>query len=93
MSQDVIRNAEESRYEIRVDGELAGLLEYREDGPVIALTHTEVFEEFAGQGLAGTLVADALDDIRERSSRVAAECPYVASFIEKNPGYADLLSS
>lgn len=91
MSSDVVRNDEELRYELHVDDEWAGVVEYREDSDVVALTHTEVFDDFSGQGLATELVAGALDDLRERGRSVVPECPYVASFIERHPAYADLV--
>jgi len=35
----------------------------------------------------------ALDDVRERGSlRVVPQCPFIRSWIEKHPEYADLVS-
>jgi len=45
---------------------------------------------YSGQGLAGTLVRFALDDVRALGKRVVAICPYVDGFIERNPEYRDL---
>jgi predicted GNAT family acetyltransferase len=36
------------------------------------------------------LVRRALDDVRSRELRVVARCPYVKSWIERHPDYADL---
>lgn len=83
---------ERGRFEITVDGELAGICEYSLDSDVIALTHTEVLEGFDGRGLGGTLVRWALDAARERGLRVRPVCPYVAAYIEKHPEYADLVA-
>lgn len=93
MSGDVARRSKERRYEVYADDELAGVLEYRDDGDAVALTHTEVFEDFSGRGLGAELVAGALDDLRERGRSVIAECPYVLAYIERHPGYADLLGT
>ena len=90
MSKEVTLNAKERRYEIHVDGTLAGLIKGREDDSNVNLVHTEVFDEFEGQGLAAELVAGALDDIRARGKKVIATCPYVARFIDKHAEYADL---
>lgn len=91
MSHEVTYNQDKQRYEIHVDGTLAGLTQAREDGDVIVFPHTVVFDEFEGQGLASRLVAGALDDVRARGKKIVAECPYVARFVEKHPEYADLL--
>ncbi len=91
MTNTVSLNVDKQRYEIFVDGTLAGLTQAIEDGEV-TMPHTKVFDEFEGQGLASQLVTGALDDIRLRGKRIIAECPYVARFIEKHPDYADLLA-
>ncbi|NRQ49425.1 GNAT family N-acetyltransferase [Aeromicrobium stalagmiti] len=93
MTNKVVHNTDEQRYEILVDGILAGFTEAKEgDGDVVVFPHTVVFEQFEGQGLASQLVAGALDDIRVRGKKIKAVCPYVARFVEKHQDYADLLA-
>jgi predicted GNAT family acetyltransferase len=92
MTNTVSHNVEKQRYEIHVDGAFAGLTQAVEDGEVVTMPHTKVFDEFEGQGLASQLVAGALDDIRSRGKKIVAECPYVAQFVVKHPEYADLLA-
>ncbi len=89
---EVTKNIDESRFEIHVDGELAGWLDYvvGEHG-AIALPHTRVKDEFGGRGLAGELVRAGLDDIRSQGYRVDPQCPYVQGWIDKHPEYADLV--
>ena len=84
---------ERNRYEITVDGTLAGFAEYRLAPDHITFVHTEIGDEFAGKGLAGVLVRRALDVVRSRELRVVARCPYVKSWIERHPDYADLTSA
>jgi predicted GNAT family acetyltransferase len=87
-------NPQEHRYEARVDGELAGFIQYRESVGLVDLVHTEVDDRFEGQGVASKLARFALDDLRADSSRrVLATCPFVATWIEKHPDYADLLDT
>lgn len=86
----VLDSLGDSRYEIHVNGKLGGFVTYERHGAVSVLVHTEVFDEFEGRGLAGRLVAYALDDIRANGAKVDAECPYVDSYIGKHPEYADL---
>nr|MCW2728045.1 family N-acetyltransferase [Aeromicrobium sp.] len=92
MSHNVVHNTEQQRYEIHVDGILAGFTQAREHGDVVTFPHTEVFDQFEGQGLASELVAGALDDIRVRGKKIIATCPYVARFVKKHQDYADLLA-
>lgn len=83
---------ERGRFEITADGRLAGFCEYTLDGGLVTLTHTEVFGEFSGRGLAGRLVAAALDEARRLGLRVRPVCPYVAAYIKRHPEYADLVA-
>ena len=88
---EVRDNAQRFRYEILVDGKVAGFVQYSmRDGRMI-LVHTEVDEEDEGQGLAGVLVAGALDDIRRRGLRIVPICPFVESYIGRHPEYDDLV--
>jgi predicted GNAT family acetyltransferase len=89
-----VRDApDEGRYEVTVDGELAGFAEYTRRRGTLALTHTEVFDRFAGQGLAGRLAAFALDDARARGEHVQPFCPYVRKFIREHPEHLDLVAA
>ncbi|MFI6095356.1 GNAT family N-acetyltransferase [Lentzea sp. NPDC051213] len=83
----VIDNSAESRYEVHVEGALAGFLEYRIIGDVIALVHTEVDEAYAGQGLGAQLAKFALEDAQARDVKVSPLCPFVAKYIDKHPEY------
>ncbi|GAB2823036.1 GNAT family N-acetyltransferase [Lentzea nigeriaca] len=83
----VTNNETDNRYELRVDGRLAGQLAYRLIGDVIALVHTEVDEAYAGQGLGAQLAKFALDDAQARGRKVSPLCPFVAKYIDKHPEY------
>jgi predicted GNAT family acetyltransferase len=60
------------------------------DGRIVVLT-TTVLPEFRGRGIAADLIADALDELRERGLRITVRCPVVAAFMAGNPQYSDLL--
>ncbi|HEX2312263.1 MAG TPA: GNAT family N-acetyltransferase [Thermomonospora sp.] len=92
MSQEISENAGESRYEIRVDGRLAGFAEYRTRDGARVFTHTEVDPEFEGRGLGGALARGALDDVRSKGLRAVPLCPFIKGWIERHPDYADLVS-
>lgn len=44
------------------------------------------------KGLAGRLVGHALREARAEGLQVDPVCPYVATFINRHPEYADLLA-
>ncbi|UGT67390.1 N-acetyltransferase [Nocardia gipuzkoensis] len=90
MTPTVRRNDSESRYEITVDGELAGLAAYADHDGRRIMYHTEVFDAFAGRGLSSTLVAGALADIRDTGTRVVPVCPVVAAYLRKHPDQNDI---
>ena len=73
-------------------GELeVGSVRYGEiDGRVVVLT-TTVVPEFRGRGIAVELIADSLDDLRQRVGRISVTCPVVGAFMEANPQFADML--
>lgn len=87
----VADNPDESRYEIRVNDELAGFSQYRRRSQALAFIHTEVDDRFEGQGLAGQLISFALDDARDRGLAVLPFCPFVKGYIERHPEYLDLV--
>lgn len=87
----IIDNPDQHRYEIQVDGELAGFVQYRRRPGLIAFIHTEIDQRFEGQGLASKLIAAALDSAREEGIWVLPFCPFVNGFIERHPEYASLV--
>lgn len=93
MSEPTIQHTESRhRYELSVDGEVVGICTYRDDGDRRVLVHTEVHDEFEGQGLATRLIEYALRDIRESGTRVVPECPMVAAYIDGHQEWADLVA-
>jgi len=92
MTTDVRDNPGESRYEIFVDDSLAGFTDYHDRDGVLVFPHTEVFAGFEGQGIGSRLVRGALDDVRVKGRTIEAQCPYVASWVEKHPDYAELIA-
>ncbi|MDQ2677032.1 MAG: N-acetyltransferase [Actinomycetota bacterium] len=91
MTPAVTDNPERERYELRLGDELVGLLEYRGRGRDRALTHTEIYEGHEGQGLAGHLVKNVLEDLREKGLQVIPVCPYVTKYLRDHPEYMDLV--
>jgi predicted GNAT family acetyltransferase len=88
---EVRDNPEELRYELLDDGHVVGEILYRRYPDRIVLVHTEVPPALEGRGLAGRLVAGALEDIRARGLRVVPVCPFVRSYLQRHPEYEDLV--
>ncbi|WP_306369827.1 GNAT family N-acetyltransferase [Nocardiopsis sp. CC223A] len=91
MATGVADAPENERYEIRVDGEVAGFAEYILTDGLITFTHTEIDPGREGRGLGGALVRGALDDVRGRGLDVLPLCPFVKGWIQRHPDYADLV--
>ncbi|MDT4915658.1 MAG: uncharacterized protein QOI15_239 [Pseudonocardiales bacterium] len=84
-------NPELSRYEVLVDGEVAGFTEYATHGDQVDLLHTEVEPKYEGRGLASRLIGETLDDLRERGLRAMPYCPFVRKYIGRHPEYVELI--
>ena len=90
-SIEVTDNPEERRYELTVDGELAGFVAYRDEDGRRALVHTEIDPAYEGQGLGGRLAREVLDGVRERGETIAPYCPFISAFIRKHREYLDVV--
>jgi predicted GNAT family acetyltransferase len=88
---EVRDNPTELRYELVLDGDVAGFILYRRRRGAVALVHTDIAPRLEGRGLGATLVAGALDDIRAHDLHVVPICPFVRAFLERHPDYADLV--
>ncbi|WP_312858268.1 GNAT family N-acetyltransferase [Pseudonocardia pini] len=83
--------AEWSRFEIHVDGRLAGFAQYRAEPGKITFVHTEIDSMYEGLGLGGKLARHALDAARARGLAVYPDCPFIRGWIAKHPDYVDLV--
>lgn len=82
---------ERERYEVNVDGQLAGFATYQPRPEGVALVHTQVLPQFGGKGVGSRLVRGALDDIRAQGKMAVPLCPFVTDVIRRHPDYADLV--
>src|SRR5438067_9179929 len=78
----VEKNESQSRYELRLAGEVIGIADYFvRDGRVV-FPHTEIVPQYRGRGYGDRLVRAALEDVRDSGSHVVARCWFVADFIQ-----------
>ncbi|GIH25435.1 N-acetyltransferase [Acrocarpospora phusangensis] len=89
----VADNPGAQRYEILVDGGVAGFAQYRLRPGKIVFTHTEIDAAYEGKGLGSSLARAALEAVRERGLAVAPVCPFFAGYIKRHPEYADLVAA
>ena len=87
---EVRHNAAAQRFEVTIDGHFA-VADYTDDGARMTFTHTFVPPELRGKGLAEKLVRAGLAEARTRGRSVVPACSYVATFIERNAEFGDLV--
>ena len=88
---EVRDNPERDRYEIVVDGQVAGFAQYAQRPGRIFFVHTEIDPAYEGQGLGSALAAGALSDARARGLRVVPLCRFIASYLDRHPQYSDVV--
>jgi predicted GNAT family acetyltransferase len=91
MTTAVQDNPAASRFEISVDDELVGYLNYRENDGEYAIPHTRVFPQYEGHGFGAKLVVRALETIRERHGTVLPYCSFVPKVMRDHPELAELV--
>ncbi len=92
MAKTFEHEPDDNRYALRIDGTLAAAAEYRISGGDISFTHTFTASDQRGKGLAGEIVAFAMDDVESTSERrVIPMCSYVGQWFEKHPERSHLL--
>jgi uncharacterized protein len=88
---EIVDRPDRRRYEVGVEGALAGIATYELGDDEITFIHTEIDRSFAGQGLGSRLAAHVLDDARARHLRVRPLCPFIKRYIRAHPEYRDLV--
>lgn len=73
------------RFEITVDGKVAGFALYRAEPGAIVFTHTEIDPAYEGQGLGSKLAAAAVKDVRDRNLEIVPQCPFIAAYLKRHP--------
>ena len=91
MSNTLIHNIDECKYEYHIDGHVA-YITYDDQNGNMHLTHTIVPDALAGKGLARTLLEDVLQEIQKADKKAVAKCSYIVKYQEKNPEKSDLFA-
>ena len=88
----VIEDIANRRFEMPIDGEAVAVAYYRQEGDRVTLIHTEVPNEFSGQGVATRLAAGTFDLIRRSDRKAVLQCPFMGRFFVTHPDYADIVA-
>jgi len=91
MPHAVRDNPDRHRFELDADGHVA-FSNYTRAGNVITIQHTEVPKELGGRGIGSALARGVLEFARGQGLKVVPHCPFVKSYIDKHPEFADLLA-
>jgi uncharacterized protein len=83
----VTDNPAASRFELRVDGQLAQMV-YGLRGDRLVIIHTEVPKALSGRGLGSVLVAAAIDRAAREGLTVVPLCPFARSWLDRHPDAA-----
>jgi predicted GNAT family acetyltransferase len=89
--REVVDAPDQHRYEIRLGGELAGFAVYHRRGGRAYFVHTEIDPAFEGKGLGSALAKGMLEQERDRGEPIVPLCPFVRSYIDRHPEFADLV--
>ncbi|WP_227997602.1 GNAT family N-acetyltransferase [Nocardia australiensis] len=87
MSTEVRKNTTLERFEIYVDGAIAGYAECQDTATERAFVHTEIYPRHKGQGYGRVLLESALNSTRTEGFGVLPMCPMVRHFIETRTEY------
>lgn len=96
MSTDnIVRdNKQDGRFEMALGEGKTAFIQYAEAGEgVVELMHTEVPEEFEGQGIGGKLVKGAFEILQEENLKMMPTCRFVAVYLQRHPEYQSLAAS
>jgi uncharacterized protein len=84
-------NPAASRFELKVDGQLAQLV-YRLRGDRLVIIHTEVPAALSSRGIGGVLAAAAVDRAARQGLTIVPLCPFARSWLERHPDAAATVS-
>lgn len=92
MTKELVHEPELRRYVLRLDGQIACVLDYRELGDAVSFARTFTNPPYRGHGLASELVKFAVDDVEARTRlRIVPSCWYVDQWFDRHPDRRRLL--
>jgi uncharacterized protein len=93
MAHDLTHEPDAERYVLRIDGQIASIVDYSTNGRTIALTRVFTSPPYRGSGLAAEVMEYTVDDIEANTDlRIVPLCWYAADWFDRHPGRANLVS-
>ena len=87
----VTENPAQHRFERPIHDDTIAAAYYRTTDGKLVFIHTEVPNEFSGQGIASELARGAFDLLRESGRKAVLVCPFMVYFANTHPEYADVV--
>ena len=87
---ELVRNDENSRFELTVDG-FTAFIDFKVKGDAIALIHTESPEDLADRGVATALVEKTLIYLKNNNLQLIPLCPLVFAFVKRHPDWINIV--
>lgn len=84
-------NKDLSRFELKLQ-EGAAFVDYRSEGDLIHLTHTEVPKAYEGKGVAEVLVEKTFTYLEQHNLRIVPLCSYIRVFLTRHPQWERLVA-
>jgi uncharacterized protein len=89
----VSNNKAALKYDASIDGDLAGFTNYLLHDDRVIFTHAEVYPRWEGRGVGSALARGALDDVIAQGKTITPLCPFIVSFVRRNPAYLEHVDS
>ncbi len=94
MSEPTVReNHAKHRFELGIagGGDKVAASYFGMKGDALVFTHTEVPEEFEGQGIASLLARGIFENLRDTGRKAILYCPFLIAYFKRHPEYADVV--
>ncbi len=89
-----VENTEKGSFNLEIDGEHLGEIEYVVSGPAeITIYHTGVNEKLRGQKAGDRLVAVAVGYARAGGLKIVPTCTFAKKVIDRTPEYQDVIAN
>ncbi|MGB3414063.1 MAG: GNAT family N-acetyltransferase [Microbacteriaceae bacterium] len=93
MEKEFVHEPEQNRYLMRVDGQIASVVEYSDNANDRSFTRTFTPPPARGKGYAAEIVEFAVNEVEKQGGMtITPSCWYVEVWFEKHPERANLLS-
>ena len=87
----VTENLAQRRFERPIHNNTVAAAYYRDAEGKLVFIHTEVPNEFSGQGIASELARGTFDLLRQSGRKAVLVCPFMVYFANTHPEYADVV--